>query len=169
MNTNIKAALREAVDNNDAVAVREALENGADAKMTVIHRCSIGIAELLLRYGADIYECVRIHEINSETKEIRLSVFPILIDAIEQLADDEDKPAEPEMVRFLIEHGADVNAFVISGTLDRESKQYRDMKPIMSVIGIAVMNGADKEIVDLLLQHGADPDKAFPADTGAKT
>ena len=76
MNTNIKAALREAVDNNDAVAVREALENGADAKMiirneqknfyieeipilnyAVIHRCSIGIAELLLRYGADIYEC----------------------------------------------------------------------------------------------------------------
>ncbi len=188
MNTNINAALREAVDNNDAVAVREALENGADAKMiirneqknfyieeipilnyAVIHRCSIGIAELLLRYGADIYECVRIHEINSETKEIRLSVFPILIDAIEQLADDEDKPAEPEMVRFLIEHGADVNAFVISGTLDRESKQYRYMKPIISVIGSAVMNGADKEIVDLLLQHGADPDKAFPADTGAKT
>ena len=188
MNININAALREAVDNNDAVAVREALENGADAKMiirdeqknifieeipilnyAVTHRCNTEIAELLLKHGADINECARLHDSTLIKNEITLSVFPILIEAIEQLADDEDKPAEPDMVKFLIEHGADVNASVMMGMLDREKKQYRDMKPIMSVIGSAVMNGADKEIVDLLLQHGADPDKAFPADTGAKT
>ncbi len=96
----------------------------------------------LLELGFDPNNSVRYSESTKKRK-----IYPPLDDAILQ--------SNAQMVKLLLEHGADPNKISIIEYDDDGNKN------IISALSNAVCNSGSSMIVEMLIKHGADPNRSF--------
>lgn len=178
MDTDLK--LHDAINSNDIETVRMLLENGADPNGILRYRdewddhdneipmlcyaiiCtnSREMVKLLLEFGADANSCRTASDIGfrmytDETENYGgYTVYPALEDAIGGNGKKVSK-ADPEIIRLLLEHGADPNirGYTVITNDDGEELERLHGMPMLSC---TVRDHENTEIVKMLLQYGAD-------------